>query len=104
MTTVGYGDILPTNIVSRGHPPPVLLTMRTDQHANANALRLLCSTVRDVVRDDHGVCRIDHLWLVQLWGVTVASVALELVVPVEKRSGQAIPFSHSGRNSKSNIG
>ena len=37
----------------------------------------------------HRRWRLDHLWLVQLWGVTVASVALELVVPVEKRSGQA---------------
>ena len=45
----------------------------------------------------HRRWRLDHLWLVQLWGVTVASVALELVVPVQKRSDQTIPFSHSSR-------
>lgn len=33
----------------------------------------------------HCCWRLDHLWLVQLWCVTVASVALELVIPVSRK-------------------
>ena len=37
----------------------------------------------------HGCWRLDYLWLVQLWSVAVASVALELVIPVKKKIERA---------------